>query len=122
MKIAVPNNAGQINQHFGQSREFVILEMDGAEIKNQSLVSAADLQHNHSGLAGLLKDQNVDVVILGGIGPGAIEALEHNGFKLFTGITGSIEEAAKACARGELVSRGAVCNHSHGHSHGHSCH
>ncbi|WP_066636131.1 NifB/NifX family molybdenum-iron cluster-binding protein [Desulfolucanica intricata] len=118
MKIAVPNENGQVNQHFGRSKEFVILDMEGDKVKETKTVSAAQLAHNHEGLAGLMKDNNVEVVILGGIGPYALQALEQVGLKVITGASGEIKSVAEAYARGELVSRKVVCNH-HGHGHGH---
>ena len=121
MKIAAPNDNGKINQHFGQSREFMVCEMEGQKVAGQKIISAESLQHNHGGLAKLLQDEGVEVVILGGIGPYALEALEQTGFKTITGAAGDIREAMEAYARGELVSRKVVCNHhGHGHEHGHS--
>lgn len=123
MKIAVPNDNGKINQHFGQSKEFVICDVEGQKLSGQKTVSAQTLQHNHTGLADLLKNENVESVILGGIGPYALEALEQKGFKVITGVSGDIKEAVEAYARGELVSRRVVCNHhGHGHTHGHGHH
>lgn len=123
MKIAVPNDNGKINQHFGQSKEFVICDVEGQKLSGQKTVSAQTLQHNHTGLADLLKNENVESVILGGIGPYALEALEQKGFRVITGVAGDIKEAVEAYARGELVSRRVVCNHhDHGHTHGHGHH
>lgn len=124
MRLAIPNDNGMVNQHFGQSKEFVIIEMSGQEIKDKKIVSAAELAHNHSGLAGLLENEKVEAAILGGIGPYALEALREKGFKVITGISGNIEDVARTYAKGELVSRNVVCNHSghgHGHSHGGGC-
>ena len=39
-------------------------------------VSTLGLEHSHEGLADLLKKQNVEVVIVGGIGQGAIDGLK----------------------------------------------
>ncbi|MFZ5631922.1 MAG: NifB/NifX family molybdenum-iron cluster-binding protein [Bacillota bacterium] len=127
MKIAFPNDNGQINQHFGRSREFAILEVENGKVVSRKIVSAQSLQHDHQGLADLLAGENVEVVILGGIGPYALQALESKGFKVITGASGDIDTTGEQYARGELVSRGAVCGHHH-HSHtehnrhGHGCH
>lgn len=117
MKIAIPNANGQINQHFGQSREFAVLEVENQKVVSQKTISAESLRHNHQGLADLLAGEKVDVVVVGGIGPYALEALEQRGFKVITGASGDIRAAAEQYARGELVSRGAVCGHHH-HDHG----
>jgi len=120
VKIALPvNNNQEVNQHFGRSSEFAIVEIEGSNIKDSKVVSAANLAHNHEGLAGLLKNENVEVVIVGGIGPMAREALEEYGMKVITGARGTINDVAGLFARGQLVSRPVACNHGHGHGCGH---
>lgn len=124
MKIALPNDNGQVNQHFGQSREFAILEVENQKVTGRKVVSAATLQHNHQGLADLLAAEKVEVVVLGGIGPYALEALEQKGFKVITGASGDIVATAEQYARGELISRGSACGHHHHHGPGsrnHGC-
>lgn len=124
MKIAVPNDNGKVNQHFGRSREFAILELEDRKVVSQRIVSAEDLQHNHTGLADLISAQAVEAVLAGGIGPFALEALEKKGLKVITGVEGDINDAAVKYAGGDLVSKGAACghHHGHGHSHGHGGH
>lgn len=121
MRIAFPNENGQINQHFGRSREFAVLEVENRRIVSEKVVSAETFRHDHQGLADLLAGEKAEVVVVGGIGPYALEALEQKGLKVIAGISGDIRAAAEKCARGELVSTGAVCGHHH-HSHGHGHH
>ncbi len=118
MRIAIPNDNGQVNQHFGRSREFVILELEDRKVISQRTASAEALRHDHTGLAELLVTQAVDVVLAGGIGPFALAALEKKGFKVITGVEGELNTVAEKYAGGELVSRGAVCDHHHDHDHG----
>lgn len=119
MRIAIPNEGGFVNQHFGRSKEFVIFEISGGEIKAQEVVSTASLQHNHEGLAELFRRKGVDTLILGGVGPRAIQALQQYGLKVITGASGSVSEVASAYARGELFTREVSCCE---HGHGHRCH
>lgn len=118
MKIAIPVENGQVNQHFGRSREFAILEVENNKVSGQKVVSAETLQHNHEGLADLLHRESVEAVVLGGIGPYALQALEQKGLKVITGASGDIVSIAEQYSRGELVSKNTVCNHHH-HEHGH---
>ncbi|KJS76086.1 MAG: diguanylate cyclase [Desulfotomaculum sp. BICA1-6] len=121
MKLAMPFEQGRINQHFGRSREFVVVDVEDGVIKDQKIVSADQLQHNHEGLAGLMRSENVNVVITGGIGAKALIALEESGLKVISGASGSIEEVVASFVRGELdTTKAACCNH-HG-EHGHGCH
>ncbi|MFZ5590454.1 MAG: NifB/NifX family molybdenum-iron cluster-binding protein [Bacillota bacterium] len=132
MKVAMPYENGQLNQHFGRSKEFAIIDVQDGNIADKKIVSAANMQHNHEGLAGLLAREKVDVVVLGGIGPMALQALKAQGLKTITGQQGDVEKLALACARGELVSQQVSCGHDHhhhhqhqhggcGHTHGHGC-
>lgn len=119
MKIAIPNNNGEVNQHFGQSQIFSIIELDNdKKIVKVEDVEAAGLQHHHEGLAGLLKDQGVEVVIVGGIGAGAINALEAMHLKVLFGASGPIKDVAETFAKGEFISERKMCSH-HGEHHDH---
>lgn len=121
MRIAMPVDKDQINQHFGRSREFAVIEVENGVIKDRKNVSAATLMHNHEGLAGLMRGEAVDVVITGGIGARALTALEESGLKVVTGAAGSIDDVVAKYTRGELGSSGATCCHHHD-EHGHNCH
>ncbi|WP_347488371.1 NifB/NifX family molybdenum-iron cluster-binding protein [Desulfoscipio sp. XC116] len=121
MRIALPHESGYINQHFGRSQEFIIVELAGQEITSKKIVSAEQLQHNHEGLAGLLKGEQVDVVIVGGIGARALEPLKEIGLQVITGISGKIEEAVTKYVQGQLSSGSAACCNHHGDHHGHGC-
>ncbi|MHB9094519.1 MAG: NifB/NifX family molybdenum-iron cluster-binding protein [Eubacteriales bacterium] len=120
MRIAIPDNNGEVNQHFGQSKSFSIIDIDD---KNNVLfhenISTLGLQHMHEGLADLLKKQRVEVVIVGGIGQGAIEGLESRGLKVLFGASGLLKNVAEIFAQGKFVSKRVICNH-HGDHHHHN--
>jgi len=118
VKLAIPSEYGHVNQHFGMSKEFTIVELDGDKIVSQKIVSSDNLQHNHSGLAGLMKDEAVNIVIVGGIGAHALTALEESGLKVVSGGSGKIGDVVARFARGELTSQPQGCTHHHGdHDH-----
>ena len=72
----------------------------------------------HGALAGFLKAAQADALICGGIGMGAQSALAEDGIKLYGGVSGSADAAAKALAGGKLAyDPNAKCDH-HGHHHG----
>ncbi|AGL03028.1 NifB/NifX family molybdenum-iron cluster-binding protein [Desulfoscipio gibsoniae] len=121
MKIALPHEYGHINQHFGRSREFIIVELTEGEIVGKKIVSSEQLQHNHEGLAGLLTDEQVDVVIVGGIGARALEPLKNMGLTVVSGVNGKIEEAVYKYVQGQLPTNSEVCCHHHGEHHGDGC-
>ncbi len=118
MKIGIPENNGEVNQHFGRSQAFAIIEIDdNKKVVGVETVPAANLQHQHAGIAQFLKSQGVETVIVGGIGPGAIQGLESHGLNILFGASGPIKDVAETFARGEFVSHKVVCNHHGDHHH-----
>jgi len=118
MKIAMPKNGEIINQHFGKSESFLIAEIKDGNITNKKEVSALELQHNHGGLSRLLLDEGVSLVITGGIGAGAYNALKENNLEVIRGVSGKIDEILGAYLKGDLEDKNVVCNHN-GEHHNH---
>ena len=121
MKIAVTHENGQIFQHFGHTEEFKVYEVaDGKIIKSEVMGSNGT---GHGALAGLLFNSGIDVLICGGIGGGAQNALAQAGIKLFGGVSGNCDAAVEAYLAGELdYNPNVKCNHhDHEHGEGHSC-
>ena len=117
MKIAMPVANGQVNPHFGTSREFAVLELENGKVVNTKKISAEGLQHNHGGLAGLVKNEGVDAVIVGGIGGHMLEALQSMGLKVVAGAAGEINAVAEAYAAGTLVTKPSICGCGGHHHH-----
>lgn len=125
MKIAMPARDGQINEHFGTTQEFAIIELVNNEVKNLEIISNEGLQHNHGGIANMLKNENIEVIICGGIGGHMIQALQQMGLRVVNGASGSLKQTAEAFANGTLVTRPVSCSCSGGHHHHHhggGCH
>lgn len=113
MKIAVPYENGQVFQHFGKSEQFAIYTVEGKTVKQKEIVSTNG--QGHGALAGLLSGLAVDVVIAGGIGGGAVMALQGAGITCYAGAQGDTDEAVKALLEGNLApSEGPTCGCHHG--------
>ena len=126
MKIAVTYDNGKIFQHFGKTEFFKVYEVEDTQVVSSQVIGSNGT--GHGALAGLLAEQNVDVLICGGVGGGAQAALEEAGIELCSGAQGDADQAVDAYLKGELVSAGTSCDHHHedGHScgeheEGHSC-
>ena len=96
MKICVPTMgpAGieeDICQHFGRAPTFTIVDLDRQEIKVLPNVS------EHMGGKGLPTEtmfaEGVQVMIVGGLGPKAVQALNHAGIEVFVGAAGTVRDA-----------------------------
>lgn len=122
MKIAVTYENGMVFQHFGHSEQFKFYEVSDGKILSSEVVGT--MGSGHGALAGFLSSNNVDILICGGIGGGAQQALSEAGIKLFGGVSGNADEAVNSFINGNLLFNPNVrCSHhdnEHGES-GHTC-
>ena len=116
MKIAVTYENGEVFQHFGHTEQFKVYEVEEGKVVSSEIISSGGT--GHGALAGLLAEGGIDVLICGGLGGGAQEALIQNGIQVCAGAEGNADEAVEAFLRGDLVNTGANCDH---HGEGHSC-
>ena len=121
MRVAVAYDNGNVFGHFGRTEQFKIYD-----IKDGKVVGSQVLGTNGEGcgaLAGILSIADVDALICGGIGGGAVNAIEEAGIKLYAGASGNTDAAVEALIGGTLSAVGeANCGHrDHEHGEGHSC-
>ena len=119
MIIAVTYQDGEVFQHFGHCENFKIYNVEEGKIKEEKIINSNG--KGHGALAGFLKDNSVDVLICGGIGGGARNALAEQEIELYPGVVGSADDAVKALIEGNLsYNPNTMCNHHH-HDGEHSC-
>ena len=118
MKIAVTYDNGEVFQHFGRTENFKVYEVENNQVISSEVIGSNGI--GHGALAGLLAEEDIEVLICGGIGGGAQNALSEAGITLVAGAAGNTDEVVESYLKGELVSTGANCNH-HDHEEGHSC-
>ena len=119
MKIAVTYENGNVFQHFGHTETFKLYEVNDKEIVKMQVVSSNG--EGHGALAGVLSSYGVDVLICGGIGGGARNALSNVGIEIFGGVKGSADMAVIDYLNGKLnYDPNAKCDH-HDHGEGHTC-
>ena len=116
MKIAVTYDNGEVFQHFGRTQFFKIYEVEDQKILSSEVVDSNG--QGHGALAGVLAGYGVDVLICGGIGGGAQEALSNAGIEICAGAEGNTDAVVEAYLKGELENAGVTCDH---HGEGHSC-
>ena len=116
MRIAVCYENGEIFQHFGHTEQFKIYDVEDGKIVREQVVDTNG--SGHGALAGFLQALKADAMICGGIGMGAQMALADAGIRLYAGVQGAADAAAKALAEGTLeYDPNATCDH-HGHEGG----
>lgn len=118
MKIAVTYDNGQIFQHFGHTENFKIFNIENNEVISSYIVNTNG--NGHGALSGFLNEENVDILICGGIGMGAQNALTSVGIKFFGGVSGDADKAVENYLSGNLdFNPNVKCNH---HEHEHNNH
>ena len=122
MKIAVTYENGNVFQHFGHTEEFKIYEVEDGKVVSYDVIGTEG--SGHEALADFLADRDVNVLICGGCGAGAANALADAGIEVISGAEGSTDLAVASYLSGDLESAGVNCDHhdhEHSHDEGHDC-
>lgn len=119
MKIAVTYENGQVFQHFGHTEQFKVYEVEDGKVLSSEIVDTNG--QGHGALAGFLFGGGISVLICGGIGGGARNALAEAGIELYPGASGDADAQVESFLQGKLqYDPNTMCNH-HSHEEGHSC-
>ncbi|MBO6240512.1 MAG: DUF134 domain-containing protein [Butyrivibrio sp.] len=121
MRVAVTYDNGNVFGHFGRTEQFKVYDIEDGKVVNSQILGTNG--EGCGALAGILSIADVDALICGGIGGGAVNAIEEAGIKLYAGASGSTDAAVEALIAGTLETIGeANCDHhDHEHGEGHSC-
>lgn len=112
MKIAVASEGSIVSQHFGHCEGFTTYSVENGEATNKQFVPNPG--HKPGYLPVFLREQNVDVIIAGGMGEAAKDLFIENGIEVFVGVDGRSDTAAQQYAKGLLKSTGTICTeHNH---------
>lgn len=119
MVISVAYENGEVSQHFGNCEQYKIFEVWDGVIADSAIVTAIGSGHDQR--ATFLNDYNTDVLICGGIGEGARDALSSSGIKIYAGVRGDADSAVSSFLSGSLkYDPEASCSH-HKHGSGGCC-
>jgi len=110
MKIAVPLNGGSFCAHFGGADAFALVEVDSESRAIRSVRVGTPPPHQHGVFPVWLRDQGVNTVLAGGMGPRAAGILQRFGIDAVVGIAGGEpEQLVKDYLAGTLVFGGDTC-------------
>ncbi len=120
MKIAVPAHSGQVDEHFGHCKEFLVFaaSADGS-LTSEATIPSIEGCGCKSGIASILARAGVTHLVAGNMGEGAVRVLGAQGIAVLRGATGDARAAAEAFAKGNLTDSGVGCA-GHGEP-GHQC-
>jgi predicted Fe-Mo cluster-binding NifX family protein len=108
--IAVPVSDGKLASHFGHCERFAFLETANGEILNKAMHTPPP--HEPGVIPRWLHEQDVDVIIAGGMGDHAQELLKEQGIEVVVGAPlDSPESLVRQYMANTLVTGANVCDH-----------
>ena len=104
---------GEVSAHFGGCPFFLLAEANGTRVTvSQVVPNPYHGGHQPGAVPRFVRDMGADVIIAGGMGPGAIEMFHGFGIDVATGATGAVTTVLGSYLRGEH--RGVEpCAHDH---------
>ncbi|AKG52917.1 hypothetical protein DGWBC_0230 [Dehalogenimonas sp. WBC-2] len=127
MKYAIPVIDERLSAHFGQSSEFMLVDIDEkGSIINKETMSVTP--HDCGGNPKLLAAKGVKIVLAGGMGMGPRLAFERQNIQVVLGVVESDPAKAVLAHFNNTLATGqnvcdhgdSVCDHSDQHQHGHN--
>jgi len=92
VKVAIAVDGEHVSQHFGRCERYEVVELNGEEMVDRQALPN-------------------DTVIAGGIGHRAQEMFLQFGIVTLTGVSGSVGQALRRLASGELKDGESTCEH-----------
>ena len=117
MKICCPTKDGRIEDHFGHCAYYTIFTVENGQITAEETMASPEGCGCKSGIAPVLAEKGVIVMLGGNMGEGARSTLNANGIEVIRGCSGDVREVAEKWLKGELKDNATACS-SHGT---HSC-
>ena len=110
MKFAIPLAKGKLTAHFGNCREFALIDVEGNVITNKEILEPPP--HEPGVLPAWLHSLGTSVIIAGGMGGRALSLFEQNGIKVVTGASaGEPEDLVRSYLNNTLATGANVCDH-----------
>jgi predicted Fe-Mo cluster-binding NifX family protein len=108
-----------VSPHFGRCPHFVLVDVDGQDVKEVSGVTNPYYGNHRPGqVPAFINSHGVNVMLTGGMGQRAIMFFEQFGIQAVTGAAGSVRQSLEHYLGGALQGA-APCRESvaHGHEH-----
>jgi predicted Fe-Mo cluster-binding NifX family protein len=110
MKIALPTDGSEVDEHFGHCQCFTIFGVDDQNkiVSEETLTPSAGCGCK-SNVIPQLAGMGVSVMLAGNMGGGAVNVLAANGIQVVRGCTGGVRDVAEAWLAGRVADSGASC-------------
>ena len=118
MKIALPSNQNQVDEHFGHCEYFTVFTIDDQnKILSQETITPPPGCGCKSNIAQTLVQMGVKYMLAGNMGQGAVNILGSNGIQVLRGCSGDVKDAVESWLKGAVKDSGLACA-----AHEHGCH
>jgi predicted Fe-Mo cluster-binding NifX family protein len=112
MRIAIPVTSGQLEQHFGHSERFALIDVDPASKQVTASTEVEAPEHQPGLLPPWLKERGVQLVIAGGMGTRAQSLFAAASIQVVSGApTHPPETLVRQYLDGALVTVPTACHH-----------
>ncbi|HEQ60022.1 MAG TPA: ATPase [Firmicutes bacterium] len=112
MKIAMPVFGEEVSAHFGHCEKFALVEVDPAGKTVIQTDWATPPAHEPGILPAWLHEQQVDLVMTGGMGERAQALFARQGIQVITGVAGgTVEQVIEQYLKGTLQAGDNLCDH-----------
>ena len=117
MKIALPTRGSMVDDHFGHCEQFAIYTIEDKRIVSVETLPAPEGCGCKSGVATILAERGVSLMLAGNMREVAKNVLEYNGIRVIRGCSGEAEAVVEAYLQDRLADSGVACAAHHSCSH-----
>jgi ATP-binding protein involved in chromosome partitioning len=109
-RVAIPLTEGILTNHFGRCEQFALLDISNGRVGRKELITPPP--HDPGALPRWIGEQQVNLVIAGGMGQKALELFEERNIRVITGAPNlSPEELIEHYIAGKLETGENVFSH-----------
>jgi len=116
LKIAIPDDNGNLSSHFGRCPSFTIVELKDKKIISRDLIDSPG--HSPGILPDLFSKLKIDTVVASGMGMRARELLDEKNIDIILGADGSVDDIIKNVMEGTLKKGESSCRPGSGKGYG----
>jgi predicted Fe-Mo cluster-binding NifX family protein len=118
MKIAVPTREGCVDNHFGHCDHYTIFTIEERKVISREELPSPQGCGCKSGIAAILEQIGVEVMLAGSMGEGAKNTLQAHNIKVIRGCSGDIGALVARYLTRVVPDSGVGCA---GHGEEHKC-
>jgi predicted Fe-Mo cluster-binding NifX family protein len=116
LKIAIPDDNGNISPHFGRCPSFTVIELKDKKIVSRELIESPG--HNPGMLPDYFSKLNIETVVAGGMGMRARELFAQKNIDIILGADGSVDDIINKLVKGILEKGESSCDPGAGKGYG----